>query len=174
MGKILKICFLILAVAISVSISRQTGAREDLIGKEGFNFSLKDVDGNDVSLQDFKGKVVLLDFWAVWCGPCQMSLPFLQYLAEKYEEKGVVIVGLHVNDRVPPPEDVKVYLEGLGIKYPNLFSNSNVDNAYQIYAMPTTYILDREGMVQQCIIGFNPGSSPGKIEAGLSKVISGN
>jgi peroxiredoxin len=135
-----------------------------IVGKKAPNFKLEDMNGKRVSPRDFKGKIVILDFWAVWCGPCQLSLPFFQKLADKYASRGLVVIGLHVDDRVPPVDEVRRYLEARKVRYSNLISTFEVDEAYLVYAMPTTYIIDRKGRVRKAHVGFNPAVSPRDIE----------
>ncbi len=148
-------------------IAQRADSSQGLIGKKGYDFELEDVHGNKVARSDFEGKIVVLDFWAVWCGPCEVSLPFFQFLADKYGSKGVAVVGVHVEDRRPSVEELKEYLELREVSYTNLISTNKVDSAYQIYAMPTTYILDRKGRVQKMYMGFNPALDPEAIEAEL-------
>jgi thiol-disulfide isomerase/thioredoxin len=153
-----------MVMALGLSLPHQAGSTQGIIGKKAPSFELQDMNGNEVSTRDFKGKVVILDFWAVWCGPCQISLPFFQSLADKYASKGLEVVGLHVEDRIPPVEEVKQYLERRKVSYTNLVSTTKVDDKYLVYAMPTTYILDRKGRVAEAHVGFNPITAPEEIE----------
>lgn len=139
-------------------------AQDDILGRSAYNFTLKDVNGREVSLSKFKGKAVVLDFWAVWCGPCVRSLPLLQSLADKYRSQGLEVIGLHVDDRMPPAEDIKEYLADRSVEYTNLLSTVHVDEEYLIMAMPTTYFVDRQGKLVGRHIGFNPSTSPEKLE----------
>jgi thiol-disulfide isomerase/thioredoxin len=161
----------LLAVLVLVmTIPRWAAPGQGIVGKKGYNFELKDVDGNTVKRSDFEGKVVVLDFWAVWCGPCQLTLPLLQNLADKYRSEGLEVVGLHVDDRVPPVEEIKSYLEARKVSYTNLLSTYKVDEAYYVYAMPTSYILDRKGKIVKQHIGFSQGT-PEKLEQELREVL---
>jgi peroxiredoxin len=143
---------------------RIASGRQDLLGKRASDFDLEDVHGKQFSLKDFRGKVVVLDFWAVWCGPCQLSLPFFQTMADQYGPKGLEVVGLHVDDRRPSVEDIEDYLAARKVHYTNLMSTVEVDDAYQVYAMPTTYLLDRDGRIRKVHVGFNPATAPEEIE----------
>ncbi len=142
-----------------------TGAQpRGVIGEPAPEIALPNLDGEAVSVSDFPGKVVLYDFWAVWCGPCVESLPFYQELQDRYREEGLVVVGLHVDDRTPPIEEVRAYLEDRGVSYLNLLSTAEADEAFRIFAMPTTYITDRDGVIRTRHIGFNPERTPGRLE----------
>ena len=128
------------------------------------DLELPDLDGNLVSLRSFPGKIVVFDFWAVWCGPCVDSLPFFQGLEDRYGDQGLVVVGLHVDDNVPSVEEVQTYLNDRGVNYVNLLSTVEADEAFRIFAMPTTYITDRDGIVRTRHIGFNPARTPDRLE----------
>lgn len=128
------------------------------------DLELPDLDGNLVHLRSFPGKIVVYDFWAVWCGPCVDSLPFLQELEDRYRDEGLVVVGLHVDDNVPPVEEVQAFLDTHGAGYVNLLSTVEADEAFRIFAMPTTYITDRDGVVRTRHIGFNPSRTPERLE----------
>ncbi len=135
-----------------------------VIGEPAPDLALPDLDGASVSVRDFPGKVVLYDFWAVWCGPCMESLPFYQDLQDRYREEGLVVLGLHVDDRIPPLEEMRAYLDDRGVRYTNLISTAEADEAFRIFAMPTTYITDRDGVIRTRHIGFNPDRTPGRLE----------
>ena len=148
-----------------------TSAAQGLIGERAPEFRLLDVDGNEVSSRELRGNVVVLDFWAVWCGPCQRALPFYQSLLDKYADRGLVVMGLHVDDRMPPPDEIKGYLERRGVSYTNLISTRQVDDAYLIEAMPTTYILDRDSRIRDFHVGYNPETTPPRIEEAVLELV---
>jgi peroxiredoxin len=162
------------AVLLGAMLST-TGAQEkpakDILGKKAPDFTLASVTGENFRLSSLKGKIVVLDFWAVWCGPCTDSMPFFQKLQDSYRTKGLEVVGLHVNDRTPPTDEVKDFLDDLGIRYRNVVSTTEVDDSYLVYAMPTTYIVDRNGVVQKRHIGFNPKTAPGRIEGDVKALL---
>jgi len=142
-----------------------------LTGQPAPDFELEDLDGEMLRLGSMKGKVVVLDFWAVWCGPCQDSVPFFQLLEDKYAADGLKVIGLHVDDRVPPVEKVKQYLDEKNVEYSNALSTTDVDNAFKIYAMPTTYMIDRDGVLAEIHVGFNPSTTPDKLEEDVRKLL---
>ena len=159
------LCALILpAVASAEEAPLAPVQRPGVIDEPAPDLELPDLDGNMVSLRSFAGKIVIYDFWAVWCGPCEESLPFFQRLEDQYRDQGLVVVGLHVDDQMPPPEEIRAYVEERGVNYTNLLSSVTADEAFRVFAMPTTYIADREGIVRTRHIGFNPSRTPARLE----------
>lgn len=155
---------LILPAAALAEAPPQSGERRGVVNEPAPDLELPDLEGNLVSLRSFPGKIVVYDFWAVWCGPCVDSLPFLQELEDRYRDEGLVVVGLHVDDNVPSVEEVQAFLDRYGAEYVNLLSTVEADEAFRIFAMPTTYITDRDGVVRLRHIGFNPSRTPERLE----------
>lgn len=124
-------------------------APEDLvfIGKPApLDFTLKDMNGIDVNLASFKGKVILLNFWATWCGPCKLEIPWLIELQNRYRDD-LVVLGFSVDDTV---EKMRPYAEGFGINYPLLvgLGREDVQDAFgPLWAIPVTVIIDRDGRI---------------------------
>jgi thiol-disulfide isomerase/thioredoxin len=121
-------------------------------GDRAPNFTLKNVDGKDVSLSDFKGKIVLVDFWATWCPPCRKGIPDLVELQNQYQGEFVVIgISLDretVNDVVPFVKDYK-------INYPVVYGNEDVSNKFGgIRAIPTSFIIDKDGNIVDKHVGL--------------------
>jgi thiol-disulfide isomerase/thioredoxin len=109
--------------------------------------TLKDMNGQDVNLADFKGKVVFLNFWATWCGPCKIEIPHFVELQEKYRDQGVVFLGLSVDD---PVEDLKPFAEEYKINYPVLvgLGRDEVQEAFgPVWGIPITFMIDRAGNI---------------------------
>ncbi|UCE79531.1 MAG: TlpA family protein disulfide reductase [Nitrospiraceae bacterium] len=111
------------------------------------NFTLSDINGRDVSLSDFRGKVVLLEFWATWCPPCIESVPELIMLQERYKEKGFTIVAISLDKGADKNSMVAAFSDKFKINYPILFADENIIDSYQIISIPTSVILDRDGVV---------------------------
>jgi thiol-disulfide isomerase/thioredoxin len=127
-----------------------------------FTFSLKDPDGKTVSLSDYKGQVVLVDFWGTWCGPCIQSLPHLVRLHELFASKGLAIVGLNY-EKVPPemaPSVVKEFLNAAKLPYPCLIGDDETQDQVPAFeGYPTTLILDRNGTIRYRSVGFQPSDA---------------
>jgi thiol-disulfide isomerase/thioredoxin len=115
------------------------------------NWRLKDLAGRDVTLSQFKGKVVMLDFWATWCPPCRKEMPDFIALQKKYAERGLVIVGLSLDAQGPGV--VKAFTESLGVNYVIAMGDNDVAEAYKVEAMPTTFLIDREGRIRHRKLG---------------------
>jgi thiol-disulfide isomerase/thioredoxin len=111
------------------------------------DFTLKDVEGKDVDFQSFKGKVVILDFWATWCGPCKVEIPHFIEFQEKYGPKGFMVVGVSVDD---PVDKLAPYVKEMGMNYPVLqgLGHDDVQDAFgPILGIPVSVMISREGKV---------------------------
>jgi peroxiredoxin len=118
-------------------------------------FSLPDAQGNPVSLADYSGQVVLINFWASWCGPCREEMPLLEALHERYKPLGFALLGINVEEDSALAEQ---FLEGTAVSFPILFDRENrVSQLYDVIAMPSTVILDREGQLRFVHHGYEPG-----------------
>ena len=116
-------------------------------------FSLRTLDGRSIRLQDFRGKVVVLDFWATWCKPCVASMPHLSQMQQRYAGRGLVVVGVSMDDL--GPSDVRRFADDLGVKFRLAMADDRVLDAYgPIRALPTTYFIDRRGAVARRVVGY--------------------
>lgn len=121
-------------------------------------WKLTDVDGRPVTSGQFKGKVVVLDFWATWCTPCKSEIPGYVRLQKKYGGDGLVIIGVSKDDEGPGRQAlVKKYMQSLGINYTIAYSNDGIEAAFGgIDAIPTTFLIDRDGNLRDKKVGALP------------------
>jgi peroxiredoxin len=118
-------------------------------------FSLQSVSGGSVSLAQFKGDVVMINFWASWCGPCRQEMPLLDSIYKQYRDMGFTLLGVNVE---PDAGSADAWLKKTPVSYPILFDpKSQVSQLYQVQAMPTTVIIDRQGIVRYVHSGYLPG-----------------
>jgi cytochrome c biogenesis protein CcmG, thiol:disulfide interchange protein DsbE len=119
---------------------------------DGTTYQLTDLDGKAIRLDDLRGKVVWLNFWASWCPPCQQETPILRELSDRYRERGLEIVGISVQET--SPTDVADYAERYELPYTIGFDGSgHVLREYKVYALPTQFFLDTNGIVRQVVNG---------------------
>ena len=115
-------------------------------------WELKDLDGKLVKSSDFDGKVVILDFWATWCPPCKAEIPGFIELQKKYGEKGLVVVGVSLDER--GPSVVKQFMSQFGMNYPVVMGNIQTMEDFGGKAIPTTFVIDRSGKIVAKHVGF--------------------
>lgn len=118
-------------------------------------WELKDMEGKAVKSSDFKGRVVILDFWATWCGPCRMEIPGFVELQKQYGQQGLTVIGVSLDQE--GPSIVKPFLKKFGINYPVVMGDRKIDQAFGGgEGLPTTFIIDREGRIVKKHIGYAP------------------
>lgn len=124
-------------------------------GDTAFDFTLKDLEGNDVKLSDFQGKKVFLNFWATWCPPCKAEMPHMQKFYEtKANEMNVEILAVNLTKEDKGIEKVKKFAEDYKITFPILLDEKgHIGNKYRSFAIPTTYVLNTKGEIEQKIVG---------------------
>ena len=117
------------------------------------NFELKDLSGNAVRLESFRGHPVLLDFWATWCGPCRMSIPMVQEFYLRHKAEGLVVLGLNIDDE---PSGVFGFVKHFKMTYPVLFAaQSSVPGDYEVEGIPHFVFIDSSGQIFQRYQGFS-------------------
>jgi peroxiredoxin len=125
---------------------------EDLVGHEAPPFALRSITGETVSLRDLRGRVVVLDFWATWCGPCVKALPYLGELSEEFASDQLVVLALSL-DR--DTASVGPFLDRYAFPFTTLYATPAVDSAYRIQVIPTTFVVDRYGIIRSAHVGFS-------------------
>jgi peroxiredoxin len=119
------------------------------------DFTLKSATGANLKLSEFRGEVVLLNFWASWCGPCRQEMPLLSELHEQYRDLGFTVLGVNVEEDT---RKARKLLEDAPVSFPVLFdSESVVSRDYDVVAMPSTILVDRSGRLRYLHKGYKPG-----------------
>ena len=150
--------------AMLKELGGETRRRDGLLYSEAPDFKLEDLDGTWVNLKSLRGKTVLLDFWATWCGPCLRAMPHLQKLHEEFGDQGLVIVGINAETA----ERARRYMQKKGYTFISLVDEGHqVTELYQIRGLPTTVIIDKEGVVQHYLFGLR---SEREVRAALAQI----
>ena len=141
---------------LETDITDRQGALEGLanssspsnfIGQTAMDFQVKDLNGQPLSIDQFRGKVVLLDFWATWCGPCLQEMPNVKQTYAKYKNQNFEIIGISLDRSKAPLES---YIEKEGIRWPNYYdSTRQVSNMYQVSSIPSTFLIDGDGLIRK-------------------------
>jgi peroxiredoxin len=119
------------------------------------NFTLKSATGENIRLSEYRGQVVLLNFWASWCGPCRQEMPKLDDLHQKYESLGFTVFGVNVEQDRKMADKI---LKDIPVTFPVLFDDENgVSDQYDVDAMPLTLLIDRDGEIRYMHRGYQPG-----------------
>ncbi len=119
------------------------------------DFTLKNSAGANVRLAEQRGQVVMLNFWASWCGPCRQEMPLLDGIAKKYGKMGFVLYGINVEE---DNTDAKKMLKDLGVTFPILFdTESKLSSLYNVEAMPTSVFIDKKGQIRYIAKGYKTG-----------------
>ena len=159
-------------VQLTPASSSDTGddpEAKKLLGQAAPSFTLVDLNGKKVSLADYKGHPVVLNFWATYCGPCKLEMPWFQDLQNKYKDKGLVVLGLDQDDGMAVKE-VAEASKRVGVTYPILMPDDKVSKSYQLSDyIPETFYVDKSGKVVEQTIGAH---SKNELEADVQKAIA--
>jgi peroxiredoxin len=125
------------------------------IGDMAPNFTLKADTGKNLRLSEYRGEVVMINFWATWCGPCRQEMPVLNELYQRYRPVGFTLLGVNIDDQAA---NASRMARRLGVRYPIVFdAQKTVSRLYDINSMPTTVMVDRDGKVRYLHRGYLPG-----------------
>ena len=144
---------LLLASIVALVVPNLVLAAE--VGKTAPDFTLKSLDGKNLKLSEMAGNVVLINFWASWCGPCREEMPLLNALHNKYEPLGFTVLGVNVEEDL---KGAKGFLKNFPVDFPVLLDNTNkVSKQFKVVAMPTTVVVDRDGNMRYLHQGYKSG-----------------
>jgi peroxiredoxin len=130
-------------------------ASSGMEGQTAPDFALKSSTGENLRLSEYRGDVVMINFWATWCGPCRQEMPLLDELYNRYQRVGFNLLGVNIDDDSGRAMQMA---EELGIDFPVLFdARKEVSRLYDVEAMPVTVLVDREGRVRYVHHGYKPG-----------------
>lgn len=139
-------------------------------GVQAPDFELVSLDGRKVKLSDYRGKAVLLNFWATWCPPCKIEMPWFVDLQNKYAKDGLVVLGVAMDDS--EPRKISEFAHEMGVNYPVLLGNDQVSDDYgDVQYLPTTFYIDREGKIVAKAAGLFDRK---QVEDDVKKALSGS
>lgn len=179
-GPAIVIIALVVAVMIYAGVRSSKGSTQpamidnqeplqanDAKGKQAPDFTLQDLDGRPVKLSDYRGKAVLLNFWATFCGPCKVEMPWLVELQKQYGPQGLQIVGVALDDS--GRDTIEKYTKQMGVNYTILQGQDSVGDAYGAVGLPATFYIDRNGKIVDSALGL---VSRGEIEDNIKKALA--
>ena len=150
----MKIKSLVIGLIFSV-LAATSLASSGLAGRPAPDFALKSSSGENLRLSEYRGDVVMINFWATWCGPCRQEMPLLDELYSRYQRVGFNLLGVNIDD---DSSRAMAMINELGVSFPVLFdARKEVSKMYNVDAMPVTVIVDREGNVRHVHQGYKPG-----------------
>ncbi len=132
------------------------------------DFTLQSLDGKAVHLSDFRGKAILLNFWATWCEPCKVEMPWIVDLQKKYASKGLQVVGVAMDDA--SPDEISKFTQQMGVNYPVVIGKDEVADSYGgLPFLPTTFYIGRDGKIVDKVLGIK---GRGEIEDDIRKALA--
>lgn len=132
------------------------------VDSEAPDFTLKTLAGENLRLEEYRGQVVLINFWASWCGPCRQEMPILDRIHNRYDDTGFAVLGVNVEGKSGPAQKI---VDKTKVTFPVLIDAAQgVSETYDLQAMPTTVVVDRNGVVRYIHRGYKPGDEAKYIE----------
>jgi len=163
-NKMLKVMLIILTSVLLVAGCSSQAPR---VGELAPDFQLPNLEGQSISLSDFRGEPVLVNFWASWCGPCRYEMPFIQEVYEEWSASGLVMLAINQGESLSTVDD---FMQSGNYSFPVLLdTQGQVADQYNILGIPATFFIDKDGIIQAIKIGSF--SSTAEIEMMLSEII---
>jgi len=134
---------------------KNTLLQRERAGSAAPDFQLPDLDVRIVRLSEFKGNVVVLDFWATWCAPCVAEIPNLNVLQQTYADRGVHVLGILVESG--PVKDIRQFVSKHSVQYRLLIGNDSIVNRYKVFGFLTTFLIDPQGRIHKKYVGVRSG-----------------
>ena len=136
------------------------------IGTHMPDFCLNNLDGRKVCSSEFRGKTLLIDFWASWCGPCKTEMPAYEKFQERYASRGLIVIGIGLS--MDTRANLKKFAQKMGVHYTLLMGTMDVQNKFGLRGIPTTILVDKKGVIRKRTVGFD---YPSKFEAALRRLL---
>lgn len=150
------------AGSIALASTLSAGAAGVSLQEEAPDFTLKSLEGSNLRLEEYRGDVVLINFWASWCGPCRQEMPILDKLHQRYEDAGFAVLGVNVEGEAAPAQKI---VDKTNVTFPVLIDEGqDVSERYALEAMPSTVVVDRDGKVRYIHRGYKPGDEAKYVE----------
>ena len=164
------IAIIFILCLLSSACSREKGGEATgsiIIGSKAPDFSMTGISGQQISLKDLRGQGVLVNFWATWCYPCREEMDDLKAAYEKYKDQGIVILGIDMKEG---EDTVRKFTDSYKITYPILIdTDGKVSDAYNVFGIPSSFFIDREGVIRDIVLGeMDQDSINNKIEKLIS------
>ncbi len=118
-------------------------------GNEAIDFTLKDPSGKDISLSDYKGKKVFLNFWATWCNPCKKEMPEMEKIHQTYPD--VVVLAVNIDSH----KDIKGFMKNLNLTFPTVLDiDGDINKKYNVVSIPTSFFINEKGVIEKKVVGL--------------------
>ncbi len=172
MSKMLKVVWLIILTLVLLLAGCSTGSEPSApsvarAGEPAPDFQLENLDGQSISLSDFRGKPVLINFWATWCPQCRSEMPYIQEIYEEWSDQGLVLLAINIGENSYTVEE---FMQSHNLSFTVLLdTEKDIAQRYNITGIPTTLFIDKDGIIQDKVIGAFQSKT--QIENRLSKII---